>query len=750
MSRTIKTPLGFQGHFKEYELHLPEGEPDPWSPSQPLQVVGTAVPRLEAQAKVTGAALYTADIQRPGMLYARILRARVACGTVKKVDVSKAKALPGVRAVVVVPHQKVRYAGQELAAVAAINSRVAEDAIRLIEVEIDPENFVVHLDAALEPTAPAVYPPKQPPKPNTSPNARPTRLHGFETGSPSEGFKAADKTVTQTFRTQVQMHTSLEPHGVVAEWNNNKLTVWASTQATFSVRDELAQSFNLPQSDVVVITEHMGGGFGSKFGAGVEGVLAAKLAKATNAPVKLMLTRKEEQTCTGYRPDSKQTLSVGLRRDGALSAMQAVSYGSTGLGSGGGTARPFQRLYTCSNLRIEEYDVHTHTNASRAFRAPGHPQGVFALESIVDMCAEQLGIDPLQFRLRHDPHDVRKAQMQLGAQRMGWHRRNSLPGTGTSPIKSGLGMASGLWYNTGREGTQIEIKLYQDGSVEVLSGGQDIGTGIRTLIGMVVAEELGLPLSAVSVKIGDTRYPYAPGSGGSKTTPCVAPTARRAAFQAKQMMLPLARRLLRLASHAPVLLKDGKFVDANQPNHSLTWKQVARRLPQSEVRVQVTRPPNYETYNNIIAGVQFAEVEVNTDTGQIKVRKVVAVHDCGRVLNRLTATSQINGGVIQGLSYALFENRVMDSQKGLTLNPNLEQYKIAGSLDIPEIDVVLFDVYAGSNNTQALGLGEPATVPTCAAIANAVAHAIGARIDSLPITPARVLAALAQKRKGGQ
>lgn len=731
---TIK--IGFPGHFKQVTVRLPKGEPPPWPPNHPFVVATKPHPRTEAADKVTGRAQYTSDIRRPGMLVARILRSTKAAGKVVGIDLSRAKAHPGVRAAVALPVKFVRYVGQELAAVAADTEQIAEDALRLITVDIVPLRFVTHLEDAIKPNAVKVYPGRD--------NKRASRANGWSKGDVAAGFKAADKVVEASFRTHVQTHSCLETHMMAAEWKGDELTVWASTQGTFSVRDELAKVLGLPKAKVRVITEHMGAGFGSKFGARVEGLLAATLSKMSKRPVRVVVKRKGEHLSCGHRPGSLQKLKFGVTKDGTLTAMQLEALGEPGVGGGGGTSRPFTRIYDCKNKLIAEHDVFTNTGAGRAFRAPGHPPGCFALEQMIDIAAEAVGLDPIDFRLKNDSHPVRRAQLALGAKRIGWERRNKQPGGGSGDLRRGIGVASGLWYNTGRAGSELELRLHDDGSVELLSGAQDIGTGIRTILGQVVAEELALPLSAVTVRIGDTNYPWGPGSGGSKTTPCLAPVARAVAWQAKQKLFAEARRQLRVPKSTPLTLANG---NVSAGTTSVSVKRLLKALPGSTLSVKHEREGNYAAYSEIIAGVQFADVEVDIGTGVIRVKKIVAVQDCGIVLNPLTARNQVNGGVIQGVSFALFEERIIDSRNGAMVNPNLEQYKIAGALDVPEIDVVLFDVNAGSNCTNALGIGEPVTVPTAAAIGNAVYNAVGVRVTELPMTPAVVLAALSRGGK---
>jgi xanthine dehydrogenase YagR molybdenum-binding subunit len=311
-------------------------------------------------------------------------------------------------------------------------------------------------------------------------------------------------------------------------------------------------------------------------------------------------------------------------------------------------------------------------------------------------------------------------------------------------------MGAAVWYNTGGTGPKATVTIHRDGSAEVVQGVQDLGTGARTMVGVVAAEELGLPLERVSVRIGDTRMPYGPGSGGSTTTPSSAPSIRAAAWQAKQKMAEVLGRVWGVEASA-IQFPPGMVAVKGDTSKKLSWKEACGKLPEEGVSATAARAENHgDAWKRFTSGAQFAEVEVDMETGIVRVVKVVAVHDCGLVVNALATESQVQGGVIQGISYALYENRILDRATGRMVNPNVEQYKIVGSKDVPEIEVHLLNVWDGVNNTHSVGIGEPATVPTAGAIANAVSHAIGARIHRLPITPESVLEAIDRAEKGGR
>ena len=758
-----KIRVGFEGDFQFKEIEIAAGDPVPWDPSQKFTVVGTRLPRLDGKAKTTGEAKYSIDVRLPGMLYGRILRCPLAAATVTSVDLSAARRMPGVRAALAIaePGEKVRFAGQEIAAVAAETPEQADDALAAIRVAYDPRPFVVTLDAARKPGAPLVFEGKAETK--TTGGDVEARAKGLPRngnvlgprstvkGSVEEGFQKADAVVEATYDTQVQTHSALETHGLVARWEGEELTVWASTQGIFDMRDQLAETLKIPVSKVRVVTEYMGGGFGAKFGPRVEGLAAAKLAREAGAPVKLFLDRKEEQLASGNRPSARQTVKAGATKDGKLTALQLTVYGNGGTNGGTGTSGPVKNVYACENLKVEEYDVFTNAGPGTAMRAPGHPQGVFALEATMDELAKAIGMDPLEFRLKNDPSAVRREQFRVGAEKIGWKDRDARRTTPDLSILRGVGVGAAVWYNTGGTGPRATVTIHKDGSAELEHGVQDIGTGSRTMIAMVAAEELGLPLDRVSVSIGDSRLPFAPDSGGSTTTPSSAPAIRRAAWQAKQ---ELARALAKewKVPAEKVKVAGGRVLVPGDPAHDLPWAEACKKLPSEGVAATAERADNHEdAWKRFTTGCQFAEVEVDTATGKVKVERIVAVHDCGVPINPLTTESQIQGGVIQGISYALFEDRVLDRATGRMVNPNVESYKIAGALDVPDIDVTLVSVWDGINNTNSVGIGEPATVPTAGAIANAVSHALGVRIKQIPITPEVVLAAVREAgSKGGR
>lgn len=738
MPRKVRIEVGLRGRLRKVGVVLPDGEPLPWGPSDQLRVVGKPVVRLDAVAKVTGRARYTTDLRRPGMLHAAVLRSPHASAAVTRVDLSGAERVPGVKAAVALKVGEVRHAGQAVAAVAAVSPEIARAALAEIRVTWGPRAHVTDLEAARRGSAPPVYPPGA--RRGLQGNVR--RTFRKATGDVAKGMRQARFRAAGRYRCRVQTHSCLEPHGAVAEWRDGTLHCWTSTQATFAVRSELARAFGLPEDRVRVYCEFMGGGFGSKLWGGDWTTLAARLAKKAGAPVRLVLDRRAEHEVAGNRPDALMEVEAGVRADGTLTALTFRSFGSAGVGDNAATSRPAMHLYPCPNRLLEDHDVYTNRGPGRPFRAPGHPQGCFAIEQLVDQLAEAAGIDPLALRLKNDPHPVRRAELLEGARRFGWSTRRGKPGAGPGPVKRGLGLASGLWYSTGRPPAGARVTIDAGGRVALFCGGQDIGTGTRTILAQVVAEELGLEASEIATHIGDTIWPDAPSSGGSKTAPCLTPTFRAAAWKLRERLFGEARRQRRLPARAPMVALAGKVFPRGRPAEGLALAVLAAGLAPSDRVAEARRARNWAEQDGVLGGVQFAEVTVDTETGVVRVERILALQDCGRVVNPVTARSQLYGGVIQGVSYALYEEQVMDPTTGRMLNTDLEHYRIAGAKDVPVIEAVFMDVSQGQNNTGVAGVGEPVTVPTAAAIANAVYNAIGARVTELPMTPARVLAAL--------
>ncbi len=774
---TVMMPVGVPDATLHPEARqVPITEPPVLPVNTELQYIGQPTPRWDGHQKVSGQAHYTADIQLPGMLYAKFVNASVPHARILSIDTSAAEKFPGVKGVHVIervlgpavlrnPSREtskypiVRYAGQPVAAVAATSQQIADEAARLVKVKYQEMAFVVDPLDARKPDAPQVFPGPADQAGSAGGGGGPHdvpqtgNIHGpsihSKGGDIDQGFKDADVIGEGRYITQVQTHSALETHGVVADWKPNMLTVWASTQGTASVREEFAGFYKLPKSQVRVITEFMGGGFGAKFGAGNPGVVAAALSKKTGAPVRLMLDRKEEHLSVGNRPDSDQKLRIGAKKDGTITAIERSRYGTAGCGTGAGCAGPASNMYKWGALHTAENDVFINAGPASAFRAPGHPQGAFALEQVIDELAVKLQIDPLDLRDRIDENPVRRVERQRVRESALWKSRNPVPASSPGPIKRGVGLAQSVWYRFINLNSAAEVRVHKDGSVEVLSAVQDLGTGIKTVLAQIVSEQFGMSPAQVSVKIGDTNYPIGPNSGGSVTTASLTPAVRDAAWRACNQFLANIAPAYNTTPDDLELVK-GEVRSKSGKMQPVSFQRAAAKMSTDEGSARAQRVPDYapkkyDTYG----GIDVAEIDVDTETGRIYVRRVLAVHDCGRPMNPTQVISQINGGVIQGLSYTLFERRLLDPTKGLMVNPNLDMYKIAGSREIPEIQVEIVPSYIGQSSTDASGIGEAAgIIATSAAIGNAFFNATGKRIRCMPMVPAQVLAALGTTPQG--
>ncbi|MDE3068626.1 MAG: xanthine dehydrogenase family protein molybdopterin-binding subunit [Verrucomicrobiota bacterium] len=690
-------------------------------PSWPSETkyISHDVLRIDAPEKVSGRARYASDIQANGWLYGMILRSKWPAATITKINLEPALKIPGIKAAITVQdgERTIRFYGEELAAVAGATKQACLDALRAIQVEARPKpSFVVNEDIAKAQDAPRVW--------EDSPNTTTPQVH--EHGDVDKAFGECAAVSEGFYTTPVQLHNAMETHGSTVSWTDDGVTAWASTQGIASVRDGLAGALRLDHSRVRAITEYMGGGFGAKFGAGVEGVLAARLSQAAKAPVRLMLTRFDEALAVGNRPSSFQRIKIGAKADGTLHAFQMDNYGTPGIGAGaataggGGAEIPAPYIYRVPNVRVKQVGVAVNAGSARAFRAPGRPPASFGIESALDDLATKMGMDPLELRLKNDPSEIRRREYKLGAEKFGWKQKYKKPGGSPGIVKTGVGCGGSEWGGGGSRYTQAEAQINPDGSVELRLGVQDIGTGTRTVIAVVAAEMLGLKPEQITVKVGDTQYPPGPGSGGSTTCASVSPTVYDVCNNA-------------LAE----LQKRTGVADARGDN----WFAACKKLGVTPLVVQGKWQDGLSSSGT--GGVQFAEVEVDTETGLVTVKKITAVHDCGLIVDKLTAESQINGGIIMGMGYALYEERVMDNLSGVVLNPNFETYKLPNIADVPDIDVILLNM----PERGVIGIGEPATIPAAAAIGNAVANALGVRVGSLPITPAKVLAALGKVPK---
>jgi xanthine dehydrogenase YagR molybdenum-binding subunit len=781
-TRQISVGIVGQG-MQTVSREVPAGEPPALGGNETLKVIGKSVSRLDAAQKVTGTARFTFDVQLPGMLYARIVSSTVPHARIKSIDFSVALAYPGVRAIHALdrllmsaqlrdpsieadePYPLIRYNGQPIAAVAADTARAAEAAVKLVRIDYELLPHVTELEDAIKDGAPLVYagPTEQAATAGgggaAAGLAQKGNLRGPSPNPPrgdiAKGFTEASVIVDAEYRTQIQTHVPMETHGLVADWTDSELTIYASTQHTLSVRDEACEMFNLPKNKVRVISEFTGGGFGAKYGIGNYGMLAIHLSRKARAPVRMMLDRRDEHVTVGNRPSTIQRLKIGATSEGNLTAISLQSFGTGGVAAGAGVGFCHGAMYPCANFTAEHYDVFTNAGPAAAFRGPGQVQGIFALEQSLDEIAEKINVDPLVLRDRIDTRDTddsraRRVERRIGAERFGWSQRRQ-PASDRGAVKRGVGMAQSHWIYLVHRSTACEVRIYGDGSVEAFSSAQDIGTGTRTVFAQAVAEELGLRADDIGARIGDTNFPIGPASGGSRVTSSLTPAARNAAYKAARDIATRVAPSFGVSAH-DIVFEGGRVLVRDKPETAISFREACKRAKFSELSHRAERERDYEGYareagdmqisKHGIGGVQFAEVAVDTETGIVKVERIVAVHDCGRPINPMLVESQIMGGVIQGVSYALYEERHLDGRSGVQLNANIDQYKIVGSRETPDIKVYVIEQLGGQSSTDARGVAEPANVATAAAIANAFYNATGKRIRSLPLTPANVLAAL--------
>ncbi len=756
--RFVTTTVEIEGREETTVVELPAFDPVPWGPDAPLDTVGTRVPRLDAVEKVTGRARYTQDVQLPGMVHARVVRATIPAGRVVRLDLGRARRLPGVRAVLTgedVPgtawlgdeplfSPRVFYWGQPLAAVAAETEAAARDAVRLARVRYAAGPFRVDLPAGgsirtshLHVTAP--------------------EIRREERGGVEAALAAAEVSVTATYRVPVALHQALETHGSVVHWEGERITVYDSTQGIFRVRRELAEFLGIGQHQVRVVTPFMGGGFGAKNSCGAYTVIAALLSRKTGRPVRCVWDRPEECFDAGHRPETVFHVTAAARRDGTLVALDVEAWVAMGVaGWAGGPGKIFQDLYRCPNVRVVQHFWYGNVAGMESFRAPFHVEGAFALESAMDLLARRLEMDPLELRRRNhsaaDPVKQRPYSTELlrecydsVAARIGWAEQRKRGGPQDGRFARGVGIASQVWGGGGGPPAYALVRLHRDGTALVQTGTQDLGTGARTVFAQIAADALGLPLEDVRIVIGDTDAgPYTNNSWGSITTASVGPAVRMAAEDAKRQLFEVAAELLGGGAKPEDLKARRGRISVCGRGPSITFRKVTEQLGDIMIIGRGHRGPNPPGVTVNSFGAQAAEVAVDRLTGRVRVVRIVAAHDCGRPVNPELAESQLHGGIILGLGYALFERRLSDGALGRPMNLGLHEYKIPTFADIPEIDAQIISAADPvANHVGVKGLAEPPIIPTAPAIANAVFDAIGVQITELPLTPQRILDALA-------
>lgn len=763
--RIVTTHLEFEGQVEEVRVLLEGEEPPTWGQDAQLQIVGRPTSRVDARERVTGAAEYSYDVALPGMLTAAGLRSPHPHARIIRLDTTRAEALPGVRAVYTYSNagdfnnssglpifgEELLYHGDLVALVVAETPEQAREATRAIDVTYEPLPFVANPEAALSPDAPKVTTTR----PSNTISDEYPRV--YQRGNISSALANAAVTVETRLETSTALHNALEPHGGMASWDGSRLTLWSSTQDVYGARQQVATALGLQLTDVQVISRFIGGGFGAKFGAHRSGLLAAFASRQLGQPVKYLLDRTEENLDAGNRPPSIQTYRLGATQDGLLAALDLDVLQNVGANGSWTTpvALPAKELYQCANVRTTDRAARTNLGSFSAFRAPGVVEGIAGLELAIEALAAQLGVDSLEFRRKNlanhyqlldRPYARNLLQecYRIGADRIGWTTRDSderrFPAGRNGHLRRGVGMASQLWGGDGGPPAQAIAKLLPDGSAIIITGTQDIGTGTRTVLAQIAAEELGYPLDRIRVELGETAYGvFSPASGGSMTLASVGPAVRMAAAEARKEMIEIIGHLAEAPADA-LEIRNATVFNRETGSEMGGVGVYLAQLNGHEITAKGMRGPNAEGVTVRTFGAQFAEVEVDTGTGAVRVLRIVAAHDCGRIINPLTYSSQIEGGIIQGMGFALTEQRIVDERLGMVMNPNLGDYKVPTIRDIPEIDIVLLNEPSDVANTLgALGAGEPPIIPTPGAIANAVSHALGRRVTRLPLTPDRIL-----------
>ncbi len=745
MARLIRTEKEVEGRYEEVWLVVEEDALQQW-PAGAREIVGQPALRVDGSERARGEAIFTADLRLNGMLHTAVLRSPYASAVVKRIDVAPALALPGVHAALGVDEipqlaSECNYEGSAVAAVCADTLAQARTALAAIVVEWEIREPLLDPDEAV--------------RRGQFVDGGDPRLR--ERGDYEQGLAEADVVVTGEFRTAPVLHNSMETHQAVVQWVGETVEVHISTQYIWGIRDAVASELELPPDKVRVICHYMGGGFGSKNEPDDYTFIAAELAKRTGRPVKCALTRREDNVNAGNRNATIQRLTIGAKADGTLTALGGDFVNAVGWsGWSSSTEGPMQMLYTCPNVKTTTYGAQLNQPPMKAFRAPGFVEGTFGLEALLDQLAAKLDLDPLELRRKnYADHDAADSRPFSGKKLMEcyrraephWERREEVRARSTDTIKRGVGMASQIWYGGGGPPSYAWIRVGSDGRATVVTAMQDIGTGTKTAMAQIAAEELGIPLAHVTVSIGDSaRGPYGAISAGSSTTPSMGPAVRAAAADAKRQIIEIAAQRYHLEERV-LDLKGGQVVSADG-NLSTSLAEVVGLLEDAQILGKGARGPNPTGMQVLTFGVQVAEVAVDIETGEVWVDRIAAVHDVGRVINPLGASSQIEGGIIQGVGHTLSEERLHDPRTGRILTTGLDAYKLPTIADVPEIISELVDEPDEHlTNLGSKGLGEPPIIPTAAAIANAIRDATGAEVRRLPITRAEMLRALREQQE---
>jgi carbon-monoxide dehydrogenase large subunit len=753
-------------------------------------VIGKAIPRIDALEKITGQAIYGDDLKFPNMLYAKALRSEYAHARILNINIEKAKKLPGVKAVVTgkdapflggealmdypfLAIDKVRYVGEAIAAVAAVDEETAEEAIELIEVEYDPLHVLLDPQKAMEPGAPLIhekmhtYQRLAVIKPIENTNI--CHVLQFLKGDVNHGFDESDFFFEDTFTTQMVQHGAIEPHMAIAQVDpSGKITVWVTNDSPHRLRQDLSSSMGIPLKKLRVISPpYVGGNFGGKGGLKVETLCIPLALKTDHKPVKMVLTREEVFTSSLVRHPGIVTLRTGVKKDGRIWAREAKVIYDTGAYAEKGPTVCHQACvaavgpYKIPNVKVDGYCVYTNKPIAGAYRGYGIPQVAWAHESQMDIIARQLGIDPVQIRLKNgvEEGDVSPTGQQklnsVGLKECIKKVAESVDWSRPKGKYRGQGIACAFKNTKTPSGSSAIVMVSQDGTVEVLASTVEIGQGSKTILAQMVAEELGVPVENIIMAIPDTDItPFDASTTSSRSTFHMGNAVKKAAKDAKDQILVIAADMLN-ADSSDLMIERGLIFSKKNPSKKLTISQVIKNKYKAGLDI-IGRNSFYPVADGETGGMwsapsifwmygaHYAEVEVDIETGRVKILKVVGAHDVGKAINPFTCLGQIEGGMVHGIGPALFEEMII-GERGQVENTSFLDYKMPRSLDIPEITSIIVEAHHREGPWGAKGIGEMTVVPMAAAIANAIDDAVGVRIKDLPITPDKILRVLKEK-----
>jgi xanthine dehydrogenase YagR molybdenum-binding subunit len=706
-----------------------------WKPRAENTILGTRVPRIDGVEKASGYAKYAADINTPGTLFVRLLTSHVGHAKILGIDAKGVEKVPGVKLVYLFKEAgaEVHWDGDIIAGVAAERIEQAEEGVRAIKLELGPlPTYVDDRDIKAAEKA-----------------GRAKKIRDRESKDFDAVLKSAAAVHSGSYGIPVISHMCMEPHGSHCEWTDKEsLTANLSTQNVSGTPGQFAEAVGIDAANVTVICNYVGGGFGSKFAAGEWGQACAIMARKAGKPVRMILDRATELKTAGTRPSAFCEATVAADKEGNLIAWASHHWGTDG--NHGGTISETNLPYVfgkIANKRLKVTGITTDTGPYQAWRAPDHPQAAALTMTAIDDLAAKMGIDSLEFfkknlNLTLRP-EVYAGELEVGARLIDWKAKWHPHGKGPAKggVKRGLGLSLHTW-GGGANRSSCTIRVHPDGSVETISGTQDLGTGTRTAIAIVLAETFGIPLSSVRVQIGSSKYPPADGSGGSTTIGGVSGPNRRAALDALWKIFDLVAKRYNVPAES-LSAKEERIWSG--PRDVCSWKQACGLIGATPLETQSAGTKNDGLTSVQVGGIQMADVSVDTETGVVRMNKMVAVQDCGTIISLQTAESQVYGALIMGIAYALTEERIMDNLTGRYINADLQNYKLPRIGDVGELVVEMYQP-DGQYKRGVVGLGEPPVISTGAAISNAVANAIGVRVPSLPLTPQRVLEAL----KGGR